>query len=65
MELDCPERVLYTVIHETAAPRKRNGTDSDTDNDDSIGYYVSNNESDDDTFERVRSHKGNRRLLST
>lgn len=65
MEVEPPARPSDTGAPAGVASRKRNSAESDTDSDDTVHYYVSSEESGDDTFELVRSRKAKRRFLST
>ena len=65
MEVEPPVRASDTGVPAGVASRKRNSAESDTDSDDTVHYYVSSEESGDDTFELVRSRKAKRRFLST
>ncbi|KAH6944707.1 hypothetical protein HPB50_004589 [Hyalomma asiaticum] len=61
MDPELHARLPDPVLPAAAASRKRSSDDT-TDSDDTMSYYVSGEDSGDDSFELVRSRKATRRL---
>ncbi|KAH6947549.1 hypothetical protein HPB50_019737 [Hyalomma asiaticum] len=57
MDVELHARPPDAALPAAVASRKRNGTDSYTDSDDTINHYVSSEDSGNDCFELLRSRK--------